>query len=221
MRRINVRMLWATCAAIGIVAASTMIALDLTASGPNTFYDQTTGEIDLLWTLGAFGGWFLSTFVGSSALVFTVARLVGMGTERRKRPERRRLAVKVDLETEPRPQTGLTQDISEGGLFVATDHPRQVGDRLALRFRLPGQNQALSVETEVRWIRGSSSAQPDSTGGMGLRFVNLSPLDKATIRGFLAKSDGPGTQEHETEDESEDPESAATAVRPESGKAGA
>jgi uncharacterized protein (TIGR02266 family) len=192
MRRINVRMLWATCAAMGLVAASTMIALDVTASGPSAFFDQATGELDLVWTLAAFGGWFSSSFVASSALVFAVARLAGMGTERRRRPERRPLAVKVDLQAEPGPQTGLTQDISEGGLFVVTDQARQVGDRLALRFQLPGQSQPLSVETEVRWVRAGTPARPDSVAGLGLRFVNLSRQDEATIQRFLAKGHAAG-----------------------------
>jgi len=193
MRRINASMLWATCAAMAFVVASTMIVLDLTASTRSAFYDPVTSEIELFWTFAVFAGWFLSSFVGSSAVVFSAARLLGFGKERRQRPERRKLAVKVDLDGAPTPATGLTQDISEGGLFVVTNHARPVGDRMRLQFQLPGQNQPLSVETEVRWIRGNPSAQAgaDAVGGMGLRFVNLSPEAAATIQGFLKKNRAP------------------------------
>jgi uncharacterized protein (TIGR02266 family) len=187
MQRINVRMLWATCAAMGFVAASTMIALDLTASGSSAFYDQASGEVDLVWTSIVFVGWFASSFAGCSALVFTVARLRGLGTERRKRPVRVKLAIKVDLEGDPTASTGLTQDISEGGLFVVTNRARPVGDRMRLQFQLPGSTRALSVETEVRWIREPPSPHAEAVGGMGLRFVNLSREDAATIRAFLAR----------------------------------
>jgi uncharacterized protein (TIGR02266 family) len=194
MRRLNASMLWATCAALAFVVASTMVVLDLTASTRSAFYDQATGDVELFWTFAVFAAWFSSSFAGSSALVFTVARLMGLGTERRQRPERRKLAVEVELEGAPAPATGLTQDISEGGLFVVTNHARPVGERMKLQFQLPGQSQPLSVETEVRWIRGNPTVQSDTdadavgahaVGGMGLRFVDLSPEAAATIQRFL------------------------------------
>lgn len=193
MQRINVRMLWATCAAMAFVAASTMIALDLTASERSAFYDQVSGEVDLVWTFAVFMGWFAGSFVGCSALVFTVTRLMGLGTERRKRPVRVKLAVKVDLEGDPSASAGLTQDISEGGLFVATNRARPVGDRMKLQFQLPGLTRPLSVETEVRWIR--EPPHSEAMGGMGLRFVNLSRDDAASIRAFLAKGGAVGNPE--------------------------
>jgi uncharacterized protein (TIGR02266 family) len=188
MQRINVRMLWATCAAMGFVAASTMIALDLTASGASAFYDQASGEVDLIWTGVVFVGWFGGSFAASSALVFTVTRLLGLGRERRQRPVRVKLAVKVHLDGGSTPSTGLTQDISEGGLFVATNQSRPVGDRMKLQFQLPGSTRPLSVEAEVRWVREPPHAE--AVGGLGLRFVNLPREDAATIRAFLARSGG-------------------------------
>jgi uncharacterized protein (TIGR02266 family) len=100
------------------------------------------------------------------------------------------LEVEVGFETDSNFYTGLTQDISSGGLFVATHQLRRVGDRIKVKFALPGRAEPVEVETEVRWVRESSSLQRlDGAHGMGLRFVDLSPEVKAVIDSFLSKRD--------------------------------
>src|SRR5690606_38943129 len=47
---------------------------------------------------------------------------------------------------------GLTLDISNGGLFIATYHLLPVGTPLSLSFQLPNETR-LSVRGEVRWVR--------------------------------------------------------------------
>jgi Tfp pilus assembly protein PilZ len=56
--------------------------------------------------------------------------------------ERYDLEIKVDLESEHNFYTGLTQNISAGGLFIATHHLRRIGDRIALKFQLPGSEKS-------------------------------------------------------------------------------
>ena len=100
--------------------------------------------------------------------------------------ERFDLEVKVDLESDHNFYTGLTQNISAGGLFIATHHLRRIGDRITLKFTLPGSDKTISVETEVRWIRENSALQRAEGGtGMGVRFINLSAEAKAAIDSFL------------------------------------
>lgn len=104
--------------------------------------------------------------------------------------ERFDLEIKVDLESDHNFYTGLTQNISAGGLFIATHHLRRIGDRIVLKFTLPGSDKAVEVETEVRWIRENSSLQRvDGATGMGVRFVNLSPEASAAINRFLQSRD--------------------------------
>jgi uncharacterized protein (TIGR02266 family) len=104
--------------------------------------------------------------------------------------ERFDLEVKVDLESDHNFYTGLTQNISAGGLFIATHHLRRIGDRITLKFALPGSDQPLAVETEVRWIRENSSLQRvDGATGMGVRFINLAPEAAAAIQKFLQNRD--------------------------------
>jgi uncharacterized protein (TIGR02266 family) len=104
--------------------------------------------------------------------------------------ERFDLEVSVDLESDSNFYTGLTQNISSGGLFIATNAIRRIGDRITLKFLLPGQPEPLAVETEVRWIRENSALNRiDGASGMGLRFVNLSPQAAQAIQQFIESRD--------------------------------
>jgi uncharacterized protein (TIGR02266 family) len=100
--------------------------------------------------------------------------------------ERFDLEVKVDLESDHNFYTGLTQNISAGGVFIATHHIRRIGDLITLKFTLPGSDKPVAVETEVRWIRENSALmRAEGSSGMGVRFINLSPEAKAAIDGFV------------------------------------
>jgi len=104
--------------------------------------------------------------------------------------ERFDLEVKVDLESDHNFYTGLTQNISSGGLFIATNALRKIGDRITLKFSLPGSAETLAVETEVRWIRENSALHKvEGATGMGVRLVNLSPAAAATIQKFVESRD--------------------------------
>src|SRR5262245_22416948 len=67
--------------------------------------------------------------------------------------------VKVDLESDNNFYPGLTQNISAGGLIIATHHLRRIGARISLKCTLPRSDNPLTVETEVRWIRENSALQ--------------------------------------------------------------
>jgi uncharacterized protein (TIGR02266 family) len=105
--------------------------------------------------------------------------------------ERFDLEVKVDLESDSNFYTGLTQNISAGGLFIATHHIRRIGDKITLKFALPGTPEPIAVETEVRWIRENSALHRvgDGNTGMGVRFINLSAEATAAINRFLESRD--------------------------------
>jgi uncharacterized protein (TIGR02266 family) len=104
--------------------------------------------------------------------------------------ERYDLEIKVDLESEHNFYTGLTQNISAGGLFIATHHLRRIGDRITLKFQLPGTEGSVEVETEVRWIRENSAlTRADGATGMGVRFINLSAEATTAIQKFLSNRD--------------------------------
>ena len=105
--------------------------------------------------------------------------------------ERFDLEVKVDLESDHNFYTGLTQNISSGGLFIATHHLRKIGDRITLKFTLPGFGQdargrdrgPLDPREQRAHERG------DGATGMGVRFINLSPEASAAIQKFVQSRD--------------------------------
>jgi len=74
--------------------------------------------------------------------------------------------------------SGVTKNIGAGGVFVATDRLRPVGERLRLTFSLPDA-APVSVRAEVRWVREGPSA------GMGLRFVDPDVYATIAIQTFL------------------------------------
>lgn len=184
-------MVWATCAALALIAASTVTVMNLAGKGSKAFYDSDTGQVpeagqlELARSFGFFAFWFGGVLAGSSAVAFTVIGLGGLRTERR-RPERYKLATRVEVETERASYVANTENISTGGLFVATDRAHPIGERMKLRFQLPGQDAPLSMEAEVRWIRRGLSTDGVAVTGLGLLFVDPSRSALAAIRRFKA-----------------------------------
>ena len=63
------------------------------------------------------------------------------------------------------------RNISEGGIFIATEAPLFLGDRINLSVSFG--DTAVTAEAEVMWLR--RSAQTGLPDGMGLRFVGSTP----------------------------------------------
>jgi uncharacterized protein (TIGR02266 family) len=109
------------------------------------------------------------------------------GAERRTAP-RLELELEVGLSSESNFYTGLTQDISTGGLFVATHHLRKVGQHVTVHLTLPGTPK-MTIDCEVRWIRESTPLLGSTTTGMGLKFSELTPQARLAISNFLRARD--------------------------------
>lgn len=105
------------------------------------------------------------------------------GAERRQTP---RAAVEacIGFQSETNFYTGFSEDISTGGLFIATYDVKPIGSKLNVNFTLPS-GQLISTDGVVRWVREFNDAAPDITPGMGVQFENLHPSDKETIQSFI------------------------------------
>lgn len=110
------------------------------------------------------------------------------GSDRR---EYKRYEVNVDVNFESASNffTGLTQDISRGGLFVATYDLRAVGEQVLVKFQLPDEPNPLEITAVVRWVRENTSLQRAETYGIGLQFVDLPAETVAIIDRFMTKRD--------------------------------
>ena len=102
--------------------------------------------------------------------------------------ERFDLEVKVDLESDHNFYTGLTQNISSGGLFIATHHLRRIGDRDHAEVHVAGVGEDARCgdggALDPRELRAPSHRRRRT--GMGVRFINLSPETSAAINAFVA-----------------------------------
>jgi uncharacterized protein (TIGR02266 family) len=111
------------------------------------------------------------------------------GAERRTAP-RVELQIEVGLSSDSSFYTGLTQDISTGGVFVATHQLHRVGQHVTVHLALPGRPDKITVESEVRWVREISALNGShGTTGMGLRFLELTPSARQAIDRFLDTHD--------------------------------
>jgi uncharacterized protein (TIGR02266 family) len=100
---------------------------------------------------------------------------------------RTRLEVEVTLDSESQFFSGLTRDISRGGVFVATYRILPVGRAVVLEFTLPDESR-VTATGQVRWIRDEVG---DGTApvGMGIVFDTLSDEDRARIEAFCVARD--------------------------------
>ncbi len=82
---------------------------------------------------------------------------------------------------------GIMQDISSGGLFIATKQMLPLGTRLRLSFVM--ERRQISGHAEVRWLRPPSPNLPAGTDpGMGLSFLDLSIEDRETIEFYIRQN---------------------------------
>ena len=114
--------------------------------------------------------------------------------ESRPGPEHRQHAraqyqVEVTLESESNFYNGFTENISAGGLFVATYDTREIGELLTMELALPGREAPLSLHGEVRWIRELNPLTPDMTPGMGVRFIDIPSEAVEAIEAFTKQKD--------------------------------
>jgi uncharacterized protein (TIGR02266 family) len=79
---------------------------------------------------------------------------------------------------------GFAENISSGGLFVATYVKRPKGDRLEIVMNIPGHPEPIRAIGEVRWSR-EYSEHSNVPPGLGVRFVELPEHDAKIIENFV------------------------------------
>jgi len=93
------------------------------------------------------------------------------------------LEVKVDLRSEDTFYTGFSENISEGGLFICTESPFEIGDTVELTLSLMGGSPR-AHKAVVRWIRpeGASGGLP---AGIGVQFTDLDDGKRRELQSFV------------------------------------
>jgi uncharacterized protein (TIGR02266 family) len=119
--------------------------------------------------------------------------------ERRLRP-RYAVGLRITLVGDHNFYLGLSENLSEGGLFVHTQNALPIGTTIRLEFTLPMADDVHTVVGEVRWVRLANAVREDHNNygagataapqpGMGVQFRELSDATAAAIKKFITIRD--------------------------------
>ena len=76
-------------------------------------------------------------------------------------------------------------NLSRGGLFIPTAEPLDAGSTLTLRLDVPGKDEPVDIDAEVRWTRAFDTSE--GPAGMGLAFAGIDSLLGDQIDGIVAR----------------------------------
>ncbi len=96
----------------------------------------------------------------------------------RRRADRAGVTVRIDYATIDEIFSEFTRDISEGGVFIETDKPHQLGTEVSMQFQLSGGREVLQTLGRVVRVRTGTEASPP---GMGIEFDELTSDDRSKI----------------------------------------
>ncbi len=109
-----------------------------------------------------------------------------MTTEQRREP-RAKLEVQVNLESDNNFYAGITDNVSLGGVFVATYTPPPIDTIVEMNLQIEGQS--FHIRGLVCWVRAAEHASDFAPAGCGLQFVGLAQDAEKVITRFVGKRD--------------------------------
>jgi uncharacterized protein (TIGR02266 family) len=105
-----------------------------------------------------------------------------------RRHRRVTIAAEVHLESESNLYAGITNNLSEGGLFVATADLLAKGTVLDLEFSIPDGGPPIRTTGVVRWLR-EDLEHIEAPPGMGIQFVELADATRHRLERFVQQRD--------------------------------
>ena len=105
-----------------------------------------------------------------------------------KRRSVQRVAIEADIgfQSDSNFFTGFSEDISAGGVFIATFEILPIGSTLQVNFTMP-DGYLISTSGIVRWVREYNELAEDTEPGMGIQFDGLVDHDKNIIESYLTQ----------------------------------
>jgi len=102
-----------------------------------------------------------------------------MGEGHKRSAVRIRRPIEVVYQANCPPIAARIEDVSETGAFIETSHPLSVGTEIEFVFSLPGApERTIEGRGKVVWA--------DPVVGVGIEFVDLSPLQQSRIKFYVA-----------------------------------
>jgi uncharacterized protein (TIGR02266 family) len=102
--------------------------------------------------------------------------------------DRKPVDLDVGLFSESNFYAGFTENLSVGGVFIATHILKAVGSTVEFVLHLPTSAHPVKGKGEVRWVR-TFSERSDMAPGLGVRFLELDAGGEEAIRKFLKHRD--------------------------------
>lgn len=93
--------------------------------------------------------------------------------DERRRWERTEFVVRIEYSTVDDLFSEFTRDINEGGVFIETPNPQELGTAVAMQFHLAGVDEPVKTSGLVVRVSDGTDGSP---AGMAIEFENL-PLD--------------------------------------------
>ena len=112
-----------------------------------------------------------------------------------KKSSMERIAFETKVQYTPLPEivfSGLSSDLSVGGLYLRTKPPLDAEDTCAISFSLPfqGQEVSISCNAKVAWTNFETNRRKSNyTSGVGLQFLDLAREDHFTLSQFVGAND--------------------------------
>jgi len=97
--------------------------------------------------------------------------------------QRRAFSVEITLHSDDNFYAGITGDVSEGGIFVATYVPPPLGATVSIEVALP-DGTPIKASGVVKWVRDLKAAR-DCSPGCGVQFTEIDATALDAIRRFV------------------------------------
>lgn len=94
-------------------------------------------------------------------------------SDNRRFSDRMDVAWEVDCKTEETFLYACIRNISDLGIFVATQEPLEIGTELTLRFSPPQSNLSFDLKGAVQWVNPVKVLAKNRNPGMGISFVDI------------------------------------------------
>jgi uncharacterized protein (TIGR02266 family) len=97
------------------------------------------------------------------------------------------VSIPVDCSTRHFFFSNYVCNISKGGLFITSGDPLPLNSEVSLVFRLPETDECIRATGRVVWNYDLPKGTSHIVRGSGIRFVDMSASDRATLENYLAR----------------------------------
>lgn len=106
-----------------------------------------------------------------------------------RRFKRNTVEIKMDYRTDGEWVQGVSGNVSQGGVFIASDTPPEIGQMVDIQLYFPRRDNPISARGKVRWINEgeASPLNPVIPQGAGVQFKEITSEDEEFISKYLAE----------------------------------